>query len=295
MSAVQAGLTGLTAFQRRQSVRAEDVFEAMLNESERTAEVLASAIEDDDLLAEVFERAVEAGAKSAFESKRRLLGRVVAAAVNGTGFATPDRYLLLVKAIDAIEPAHVQLLVLLATPTPGEGVNAGGESEGWSPPEDILRRWPEVEEVLEPLLAGLANSGLTDSRGTFGGLQAYAPSKHGRLLLKHLVREDLRTTTDLGAAAIVGRIQPSPDWRIITRNLGPGVAQRVRISVTKDMGNATEIVAEEEGIDLGPFDESVTIIRAPLKGSEPPYSFHVRWVDSRGDRVHETLIDQARG
>jgi hypothetical protein len=296
---VQAGMstvqTGMTVFQRRENRRATDVFSTMLENTEMTADTLLEVMEQEDLFSEIFERATRAGAATSFASKRRLLGRVVIAAIGGSGLATPDRYLLLVRSIDAIEPAHVDLLAILATPRPTEGTYAGSASEGWFSLADVQARWPELADMAHPVLATLIREGLIEEMGTFGGNRAFTPSKHGRLLLAHLVAEEL-DGKNLEVAAPVVRIEESPRFSIVVRNIGPGISTDVSISVPPQEGE--EIITTEGsemmGFDLDVFEETSIPIRTPTLKVKPPYSVRVRWSDVRGPQVHVFDLDRQR-
>ena len=177
-----------------------------------TADALLEVMEKADIYSEIVTRGLEAAISSSSESKRRLLGRVIAAAITGDGIATPQVGLLLVKAVDAIEPPHVQLLVFLARPTPGEGELAGTANEGRWTENDIRLGVPEFRPVLRPLLAVLEREGLTESsplNTSDGAPENFAPSPFGRSLLTFLDPDELNKV-DLGAAAITCRYFRSP-------------------------------------------------------------------------------------
>jgi len=100
----------------RRSERAEHFGESLTDESRLSGEAIVAALQRDDFLCELVERGLEAAVRSSAESKRRLLAKVVASALTEDGLATPDEYRVLMQTVSDIEPPHVQLLVLIATP-----------------------------------------------------------------------------------------------------------------------------------------------------------------------------------
>jgi hypothetical protein len=67
-------------------------------------------------LAELVALAWEEAARTASEDKRRLLAKVVAAALRGDSDALVDATEFLLRTVIALDPAHVALLVVIATP-----------------------------------------------------------------------------------------------------------------------------------------------------------------------------------
>lgn len=273
--------------------RERDFYDELMADPDLSAETILELMQVQDLFAEIVERGLEGARKSSSEKKRRLLGRVVASALDGSGFATPDRYLLLVRTIEAIEPVHVQVLVLLATPVAQHGEYARSSMEGWSSNSDLLRRRAEIGDVLEPVLAVLVREGLAQDMTTSTGDRVHAPTLHGRFLLHHLIEGDLEGS-DLGAAALVARIDEHIRFEIVIRNIGPARATGIRISVPPQKGE--EIILQEGkemmGFDLDAFQEFGIPTRIPTLAIGPPFSVRVTWSDDRGNQL--TVIDVDR-
>jgi hypothetical protein len=280
---------------RRRQERAEDFEAQLLKDTGKTADVLMRVMEEEDLFSEIVELGMQAASRSASESKRRLLARVVASALDGTGMATPDNHLLLVKTVDAIEPPHLQLLVKLATPHPGVGDLAGGPYEGRWTERDLLASWPELGEMLRPLLAVLEREGLVEEagQGTYNTPPPnFAPSPYGRLLLRFLSRDELGTT-NLGVAAIACRYNTNPSPVVVVRNLGPGIARKVHVSIpAQDRQILSESAAQD--FDLGPLDEMSLEVEIPTLVNKAPYNVHLNWDDSRGEMRHVATVDSPK-
>jgi hypothetical protein len=272
--------------------RANDFFRVVENESGKAADALLELMEKEDLFSEIIERGTEAAGRSAHEAKRRLLGRVVAGAIVGTGFATPDQHLLLIKTVDAIDPVHVQLLVKLATPIPGAGEFAGQRLEGRWTENEILVQSPELGALGRPVLAVLEREGLVDKIGvtSFDGhnQSGFAPSAYGRLLLTYLGPEDLGAH-DLRATAIACRYEPEPTPVIVVRNIGPGRARNVRVSVP---GSENVLCEDVPFFDLDPLTERALRVEIPMLTSGPPYEVRLKWDDSRLDVVHQFTVSR---
>jgi hypothetical protein len=236
---------------------------------------------------------LEAAMKTSAESKRRLLGRVAAAAIDGSGFAKPDRYLLLIRSIDAIEPAHVQMLVILVSPQPrdADGLTGSGD-EGWLTGEDIAARWEDVGDVAQVLTAVLDREGLIKIRpdlGHSGDHEKYAATEHGRLLLKHLTSEELGTT-DLREAVLVPRMwyhsRGDPGYPLIVQNLGPGHARRVRVQVLHK--GVVAIRGDVSPFHLDPLEEKQFWLDFGFRKWD--YQVLLDWRDDRGDQHFEAIL-----
>ena len=283
-------LIAFAAFVRSaRSDRGQDFFHQLERESGRSGEALLALMEREDLYSEIVERGIEAAARSSSASKRQLLARVVASALAGTGHASPDPQLLLVKTVDAIEPVHVQLLVLLSCPVLGEGDFAGTQWEGRYTENDIANKWPDLKGLVRPILAVLDREGLVETAGqgiydTIG--DNFAPSPWGRLLLSFLTEDELDGAL-LGAAAITCRYRTEPSPVVVVRNLGPGRATNVRVSIPSADGRS--ILGRAQGqappvlpFELDPLMERDIDVETPTLTSGPPYDVHLTWEDVRG-------------
>ena len=226
-----------TSFRKR---RLGDFYDQITKDPELAGDAIMEVLDSEDLFREIYERGAEAAVRSSKEAKRRLLGRVVAAALDGTGFARPDEAVVLIRTLDALEPLDLQLLVRLAQPIPGSTHFAGGQMEGYFTIEDIRQSWSDLDDTLEPTLAVLVREGLLQDVQGADGYRAYAPSGYGRRVLHFLAPDELGTL-NLEAAALACRLEGN--WRtdetltLVIRNLGPGVARAVRVRATLDGSN----------------------------------------------------------
>ena len=102
-----------------------------------------------------------------------------------------------------------------------------------------LPGWEGVGEAARPLLAILNREGLIDELvvSTYGSaVRCYAPSGHGRLLLKHLTSGDFGSI-DLGTAALAFRVETDPDINLVIRTLGPGTADHIVVDALPNGGS----------------------------------------------------------
>jgi len=88
---------------------------AALEEAGVSGERLEEEVRAKDETQELFESVVSAAARSRYDEKIAYLGRVMASAIDGTGGAILDGQWLRVRAVEHLEPIHVQLLSVLRT------------------------------------------------------------------------------------------------------------------------------------------------------------------------------------
>jgi hypothetical protein len=127
-------------------------------------EKLRRTVEDNPVIAQMVDLAWEEAARTASEDKRRLLAKVVAAAMRGDADAEIDHLPFLLRAVMALDPAHVTLLAIVATPRQAveEGpLGALGRAE-------LLDRWTAAEDLLDPALAALEQQALIGIIGPYG-------------------------------------------------------------------------------------------------------------------------------
>jgi hypothetical protein len=171
---------------RRWSRRGQEALDALLaqvNDVDLETR-LAESAELDALLV----RAVNAAAASGLESKRRLLGRIVAQAVLDD--AEIDESSLVVDTLVQIDAAHVRCLTAIA--------RAEAEAQRLGEQEPIARgaekpHTQRVSRVAEtypyPLLDALRRLGLIDASISWDGVsRVTGMTKFGELLLKELRR-----------------------------------------------------------------------------------------------------------
>ena len=193
--------TGLVALyvslNERRRTRGSDFSDKIFEGTPLSAEEVSEALRGSDELCELVESGLASAMSSSAESKRRLLARVVVSALNGDGLATPDEYPIFMGTVRELQPPHVQLLVLLATPPTWHTQFAGTEIEGALTDLDIGFRWDGVIDTLPALEAALEKQGLIHDVGpkTYEGmnLPAFTLTRYGRRFLHFLAPDDLRS------------------------------------------------------------------------------------------------------
>lgn len=108
---VQVLLDYFDAARKRASARSQVFVHTVIEDSGLDGEGLAARLRDDAEFAALFEAALDAGMRSAYDQKIQLLARVVAQAANDT--ATVDDADLVASTIRVLEPPHVRALVIL--------------------------------------------------------------------------------------------------------------------------------------------------------------------------------------
>jgi hypothetical protein len=167
------------------------------------AEALAARLRDDEDFASLFETALDAGTRSAYEQKLQLLARVVAQAASDT--ASIDDAQLVAATIRDLEPPHVRALTVLAdyklehpdatgvasviegmaglrVRTPGKVTGSSGV---------LLALMSISKDVADAVSAALERQGLiwNDPPG-FGG---WGITDYGQRILDHLQNAERRT------------------------------------------------------------------------------------------------------
>lgn len=167
---------GAGALARRRSERVRQFRELVEEASGLAAAEILPRLEDHPDLEEIVTRAIGIAAVTARAEKREILARVIAAGLADD--AVIDETLLLVRMIDAIDPPHLQvLLVLRDLAAPAEAYKIRAKLPGQ----------PEITHVLLAHLEreGLAMSGNDGTWGSLGTVQ-WSISRHGRQLLTFL-------------------------------------------------------------------------------------------------------------
>jgi hypothetical protein len=180
----------------RQQAQALDFAQVLEQLAGLTPEELRRTVEDNPMLAQMVDLAWEEAARTASEDKRRLLAKVVAAALRGAADAEVDALPFLLRAVMALDPGHVTLLVIVATPQkvaddgPADRLpevdleNAVGR-------EELLDRWPAADDLLDPALAALDREGLVlGVQSLDGETRWWALRPFGRRFFDFLQRVD---------------------------------------------------------------------------------------------------------
>jgi hypothetical protein len=136
-----------------------------------TTHEVRQVVEDSPALAELVGLAWEEAARSASEDKRRLLAKVVAAALRGDAAAEDlDDLQFLLRAVIALDPAHVTLLVVIATPRAVQQAEPDERVYHSVRIGEMRDRWPGPPDLMSPALAALEREGLIRRRENFQGL-----------------------------------------------------------------------------------------------------------------------------
>jgi hypothetical protein len=176
----------------RQQAQALDFAQVLEQLAGLPPEQLRQVVEDNPVIAQMVDLAWEEAARTASEDKRRLLAKVVAAALRGDADAEIDALPFLLRTVMALDPAHVTLLVVVATPK---------QQSYWQtdddPPEfgieydELRRRWPAARDLLYLALAALEREGLIRAVGGFDGeRRSWALRSYGRRFFDFLQRVD---------------------------------------------------------------------------------------------------------
>ena len=152
---------------------------------ERLKERLASDPEVEAL----FVRGLDAATRTGYEAKRRLLGKVISAAVLDD--AKVDEALLYVLALQSLEAPHIRALEAMwrATKSTKTGDTSVSRAERVSAETEAIRR--ATSGMSWAICAALAREGLVSNRGTWKSVSgntfdAYEVTSFGIDLLEHI-------------------------------------------------------------------------------------------------------------
>jgi hypothetical protein len=144
---------GLRNRQRAQALDWARVLEEL---ADLTPEELRRTVEDNPVIAQMVDLAWDEAARTASAAKRRLLAKVVVAAMRGDADAEVDAYQFLLRTVMDLDPAHVTLLV---------AIGQGSTTEGL-----LQARWPNASDLLAPAMSILERAGLVERpRQLMGG------------------------------------------------------------------------------------------------------------------------------
>jgi hypothetical protein len=175
----------------RRRRRAGEFEDELLDAAHCSPEEIIKRILTDERAEELFERAVHQALLAADEHKRRALARAVASGLLASDDAVTDEAHFLIRAITALEPSHIRLLLALERPN---------ESQPHQQVNPMAYTAPQLEdqtgmELVELLLTRLAAEGLasdwsdTSLTITGEGVVCWAITEFGRRVLE-LLRND---------------------------------------------------------------------------------------------------------
>ncbi len=185
---------GLRGRQQAQAVDFAQTLEALAG---LTPQELRQVVEDNPVVAQMVDLAWEEAARTANANKRRLLAKVAAAALQGDADAEIDALPFLLRTVMALDPGHVTLLVIIATPRKAAATRLspseipGPEFENAAGRDELLDRWAAPADLLDPALAALEREGLTKGVQSFdGGTRWWVLRPYGRRFFDFLERVD---------------------------------------------------------------------------------------------------------
>jgi hypothetical protein len=266
-------------------------FSALLEElGERDDDEIRRLVSSNPAIAQLVGDAWEEAAKTAAEEKRWLLAHVAVAAMSSTDDAAIRELPFFLRTIVALEPPHVRLLVLIGTPRPGQGQLARTRLEGYVGPEEIREVWPEVSDLLEPMIALLQREALIDNRGagSFNAVVAWGVTRYGRRFLQFLPDDD-DWTQNRECAEVVSRLDEGGHLLVI-RNLGPGFARDVKLYPRPLPNGATMLSDYRDAaqpprtLELGELAPEIEVNFPVFPPSVGAHVITVEWCDSRGLR-----------
>lgn len=174
-------------FERR-SRRAEAAAQEAADAANIPFQDLVEMATDDDRRLEIVGRALQAAAMSEDAVKIRALGRSMAAGVLTTDDAKVDETLRIIDALADLEPADVKVLARMRQHSGWWDVRP---SDGRPNPPTIVQNMPEVETVVDSIIARLSTLGAItrpDSGAqTWGAMSSWFVTDFGCLCLDTLL------------------------------------------------------------------------------------------------------------
>jgi hypothetical protein len=264
-AAAEAGQLYVSVIAARRSARRE--FARLLDEALGSSADGFSGLFDDQRLALLLGQAADAAERTASDQKRRMLAGIVTAAAYGAfDDAEVDPVPFLLRTVDAIEPAHLRVLLLTALPRYPAGLFWGGSHFGVVDSGIVQALWPGAAGMAEPLLSGLELHNLVERERA--DTRAYRVTPFGRLLLRF--QEPMLDLTRAYITAAVDRDRSD----LIVRNTG--------------MTRAWDVVVNSTPVgDLHPEQEQIVPFAVPA----PPFDLAVGWTDDRGKQVRRLVVN----
>jgi len=178
----------------RQQAQALDWAQTLEDLAGLPPEELRRAVEDNPVVAQMVDLAWEEAARTASEDKRRLLAKVVAAALRGDADAEEvDALPFLLRTVMALDPAHVTLLVIAATPRKGPGSVPAASFPAVdryiaAEKDELADRWQATDDLLDPALVALEREGLVWGEQRSDGETRWVLNDYGRRFFAFLER-----------------------------------------------------------------------------------------------------------
>lgn len=251
------GLSGfgqlVTALRNGRRQRADDFSDIVLREARLTGYQIAEIVERQEGVGSLILEAYEAAVRTTAQNQRWLLAKVLVSAFRGDD-AYIDETSLLLRTAAALEAPDVRVLGQFARPRPDNFVDV--PLVGALTQEDLKNAVGQDQRpLIDPIVARLIREGLIvdEAVGTFDYQPAWHLTAYGYRFLQFL--PELRLS-ELRQAAVVGVWRRDRPESAFLRNLGPGDATLVELSV-KLGSTPTSIqhsTAVYVGDDQGPLE-----------------------------------------
>jgi len=298
-SVASFGALGLAIHDRRRR-RGLEFAEAAIAIAELAPGDAVEVIVGDERLTELFEIGLDEAIRSAAAEKRWLLSRVLASALSASDDARLEEYAIVMRAVAAVEPYHVRLLVEIATPDI-DPVHAGGRLEGAKSIDFISKRFQrDQRDLVGAMLSVLERESLVENRPleTYGGMSigsAYAVTRFGTRFMRFLPGGPIDVPR-ARSATVVARYESTPGARasesthaVVITNLGLDDATITNISIVSPSSKRSPLHGDDvnEPVPLRPWDRLSLATKAPSDDWPLPYEVHIRFTDGEG--VHELI------
>jgi hypothetical protein len=152
--------TAAQAVENRSQRRAVRFLEDVVGSHGVRIDALEAATAD-ERLGDLVDHGVRAASTAWAQEKMELLAGIVAAGLQpGTSGAQVDRAHLLLTLVQSLEAVHIRALMVIGLPRQGVGQLAAQRVTGGVSNDELLGRLPELNGVLDPVLATLEAQGL---------------------------------------------------------------------------------------------------------------------------------------
>lgn len=240
----------------------------------------------------IVENGLDAAMRSATEEKRWLLARVVCRAFESEDGAVIQELDVLLRAIAALEPYHVEILAKIAKPRPGNGIRFKS-AEGALAEEALRIERLEGSHLVGPILAALRNENLIyiAVQGDEGA-NWWLVTPFGRRLIEYMVG-GVQDVPDVKSCEVVGRFEgdAQPGCAVIVRNIGFCEARIHRVVVQRHGESVREWHCEPP-LEVGADDETEVGRLEWPDDAGLSLDLAVHWTDAAGAFNERTRLYQ---
>lgn len=161
-------------------------------------DTIVKRLEEDEAIAQIIAEVVRGTVESDLRAKRRLLAQAAIRALEDD--AVVDEETVFVRTAAAIDTVDVRVLAIVGDPPerPEPDDPSQRRPEGTVFPDELIARWPGVEQLQAAPLSSLIAAGLIENAGigTMNGLTFWKPTMFGRQFLDRLLEEGLEEELD---------------------------------------------------------------------------------------------------